>query len=124
MNNGTIVRKIGFAIIGVALFTPLWAQSTGRLSGLVRDPSGAAVGDAVVSLYRPAMTEAAVTTKTTNAGLFEFDALPPENYRVVIEKPGFAPYEVMNVQLSPGTETPLNAIQLALGQVVTSTDAR
>ncbi len=126
MTNKTLVRRIGFAVVGVALLAPAWGQSTARLSGLVKDPSGAAVGEAVVSLYRPAMNEPAVTTKTTAIGLFEFDALPPEAYKVVIEKTGFAPYEVTSVQLSPGAETTLNGIQLALGQqpTVVNTSAR
>src|SRR5689334_4690916 len=77
---------------------PAVAQSTGRLAGVVRDPSGAAVPDALVSLYRPGMTDPANQTKTTAAGIFAFDALPPESYRVAIEKAGFATYEATDVR--------------------------
>jgi hypothetical protein len=102
---------------------PAAGQSTGRLSGIVRDQTGAVVADAIVSLFRPGMTEPAVQTTTTRSGLFEFDALPPESYRVVVEKTGFAAYQANNVQLSPGTETPLNGIQLELGQQPTVVNA-
>src|SRR5947208_3173532 len=118
-----LIRLIACGALGSALFIPAWGQSTGRLSGTVRDQSGATVADAIVSLYRPGMTEPAVQTTTTSAGLFEFDALPPESYRVTIEKTGFAPYQANNVQLSPGTETPLNGIQLELGQQPTVVNA-
>src|SRR6202035_1742020 len=104
---------IGLVLAGVS--SPVSAQSTGGLAGVVKDPSGAAVPDALVSLYRPGMTDPANQTKTTGAGLFQFDALPPESYRVTIEKPGFALYEATDVRVSPGTETDLNGIALALG---------
>jgi hypothetical protein len=123
MNLRILIRVLSLGMLGTTLLSPMWAQSTGRLSGIVRDPSGATVSDAVVSLYRPGMTQPSEQTKTTNSGFFEFDALPPESYRVTIEKPGFAAYEATNVQLSPGTETPLNGIQLELGQQPTVVNA-
>lgn len=112
---------LGLALAGLS--SSLSAQSTGSLAGVVKDPSGAAVPDALVSLYRPGMTDPANQTKTTGAGLFQFDALPPESYKVTIEKPGFALYEATDVRVSPGTETDLNGIALALGQQPTVVNA-
>ncbi|HLJ45928.1 MAG TPA: TonB-dependent receptor [Bryobacteraceae bacterium] len=108
----------------VVLAAPaLWGQSTGRLSGTVQDPSGAAVPEAIVSLYRPGMTDPANQTRTTSAGLFEFDSLSPESYRVTIEKSGFALYEAKDVRVSPGVQTELNGITLPLGQQPTVVNA-
>jgi len=112
-------RLLSLTALTASLIAPVFAQSTSRLVGTVKDPSGAAVEDALVSLYRPAMNEPAVQSRTTNVGLFEFGAIPPESYRVTVEKSGFAPYEATNVPLSPGVETSLNGIVLVLGQQTT-----
>lgn len=107
----------------LGILSPVSAQSTGRLMGIVKDQSGAAVPEAVISLYRPGMTDPANQTKTTAEGLFQFDALPPESYRITIEKPGFAAYEATDVRVSPGFETTLNGITLTLGGTGTSVKA-
>ncbi len=116
--------RLNFLVgLSVLAAPALWAQSTGRLSGTVQDPSGAAVPEAIVSLYRPGMTDPANQTRTTSAGLFEFDSLSPESYRVTIEKSGFALYEAKDVRVSPGVQTELNGITLPLGQQPTVVNA-
>lgn len=118
-------RSYAWAALLIAVgCLPAMSQSTGRLTGTVRDPSGAAVPGALVSLYRPGMTDAANQTTTTAEGLFHFDAIPPESYRVTVQKQGFALLEQNNVRVSPGIETALNGLSLQLGpqgQVVSTT---
>ena len=72
-------------MIGTAL-----AQSptTGQITGIVKDPSGAVVSDARITLT----SAAGVQRETTSdgAGHFAFALLPPGNYQVQAEKAGFS----------------------------------
>src|SRR5258708_7712741 len=93
-----------------------WGQSTGRLTGVVKDQSGGTVEGARVSLYRPDGTEPELQTRTTSAGIFNFDAVSPLTYRLVVEKQGFSSFEITDVKVSPGVELPLNGIVLPVSQ--------
>src|SRR5436305_4295196 len=67
---------------------PALGQTTGRISGFVRDPSGAAIPSVSVTAR---MTEQQSTSKTvTNSeGFYDFVALPPGDYELVFEANGF-----------------------------------
>jgi carboxypeptidase family protein len=97
-----------FAVAVCALITPalLHAQSgTTSLRGTVVDKSGAAIGDANVSLTNAAQAIQR-QTKTSSSGSYEFPSLPPGSYVLTVEMTGFRKYEQKNIQLlvdSPGT---------------------
>lgn len=79
----------------------LMAQSstTGGLSGNVRDASGAAVANAKVVLTSPAMIGER-TTLTSASGTYQFSALPPGKYTLVITAKGFLTSKVqVNAEL-------------------------
>src|ERR1700676_5431889 len=86
-------------LLGVALMLRvphLSAQSLAGLaaiSGTVRDPSGAPVGEAVVTVAnRNIRLERKIVTN--NEGYFIASSLPPgPDYQVSVKKPGFAIYE-------------------------------
>src|ERR1700736_2187349 len=64
-------------------------QSTyGSITGLITDPSGAAIGDARVTLTNLGTAEKRVQP-TGSDGLYSFVNLIPGNYRVEVEKQGF-----------------------------------
>src|SRR5882757_1503988 len=64
-------------------------QSTyGSITGLITDPSGAAIGDARVTLTNLGTAEKRVQP-TGSDGLYSFVNLIPGNYRIEIEKQGF-----------------------------------
>jgi hypothetical protein len=64
-------------------------QSTyGSITGLVTDPSGAAIGDARVTLTNLGTAEKRVQP-TGSDGLYSFVNLIPGNYRIEVEKQGF-----------------------------------
>src|SRR5580700_7906876 len=64
-------------------------QSTyGSITGLITDPSGAAIGDARVTLTNLGTAEKRVQP-TGSDGLYSFVNLVPGQYRVDVEKPGF-----------------------------------
>src|SRR5437762_10013504 len=75
----------------IALLTsglPILGQTTGRISGFVKDPAGAAIPSVNVTAR---MTEQQSTSKTvTNSeGFYDFLALPPGDYELVFEVNGF-----------------------------------
>ncbi|MGH9401096.1 MAG: carboxypeptidase regulatory-like domain-containing protein [Terriglobia bacterium] len=70
-------------------FTPLWAQiDVGRVSGTVRDPSGAVAPGAQLTLTNQA-TGVAQTTRSSSTGTYVFVSVPPGVYTLKCEAPGF-----------------------------------
>jgi hypothetical protein len=81
-------------VLAVATFltTNLAAQvTTGQISGIVLDPTHAAVSNAVVTA-RNLETNAARKIITDREGLFAIPELPVSSYEVAVEKAGFAKY--------------------------------
>ena len=75
----------------------LAAQSTttGDVSGVVSDPSGAIVPGATVTL-KSNETGRTSTAETNSLGVYRFSLLPPGSYSLTISSPNFNP---ANVQL-------------------------
>jgi Carboxypeptidase regulatory-like domain len=102
---------LGLAALAMALFAlaipgNLRAQSgSTSLRGTVTDKTGATVTGANVSLTNAAQNLQR-QAQTSNTGAYEFQALPPGSYVLVIEMTGFRRYERKNLQLqvdSPAT---------------------
>jgi hypothetical protein len=97
----------GFVIILIAASLASAQTGTTSLHGTVADKTGAVIVGAKVTLsnarqglHREAMTN--------SAGEYEFLALPPETYALVVEMTGFRKYEQRNLQLLvnlPSTST-------------------
>ncbi|HEX8871829.1 MAG TPA: carboxypeptidase-like regulatory domain-containing protein, partial [Candidatus Acidoferrum sp.] len=95
-----------------------FAQSgaTGAISGTVLDVNGGAVADADVQIFSTA-TEAVVRhLNTTAEGSFQVTLLPPGNYRVVVNKSGFAEARASSIEVRV-TETTRLSISLKPGTV-------
>src|SRR5690242_13533921 len=89
------------------------AQS-GGIAGSVKDPSGAVIGGATVTIINNATKSVERTVQTTADGLFTATLLPPGDYTVSVKAAGFSSYsnkvEVLlnttsrvDVQLKVGT---------------------
>jgi hypothetical protein len=65
-----------------------FAQSTGTVRGVVKDPSGAVVPGASVVLTNTA-TQQKTEAVTTTAGTYSFVFLPPGEYSLTVDRPGF-----------------------------------
>jgi len=86
---------------------------TGSLSGQVTDPSGAAVGNALVHLKNQA-TGVVRSATSSSAGRYQFSLLAPGLYELTIEASGFKKFADDRVRLQVAQEATLNA-RLELG---------
>jgi Carboxypeptidase regulatory-like domain len=106
--------------IALALYTTLLiaahAQSyTSSITGIVTDPTGAAVANARVSITSDETGQIRTTT-TSRDGEYIFTSLPPGGYKVAILADGFSTREV-RAQLSVSQQLRLDA-QLKVGTTV------
>jgi hypothetical protein len=120
MNTNTHVRFMCrlVAILLSITFTGmrLDAQAVyGNIIGSVRDPSGAFVGGAKVTIKNIDQNFIANTT-TNDSGNFTLAQLPPGRYEVTVEKPGFNRTTQQNVTVSVGQSTTVDA-GLQIGEV-------
>ena len=72
-------------LIALAACIRCIAGTTGVLNGYVRDASGKAAANALVSVLSPSERE---KTYTDQHGFFVFLSLPPDVYSISVEKPG------------------------------------
>jgi carboxypeptidase family protein len=87
-------------------------RGNGRLSGLVTDPSGAALAGASVRLLDENNGVIAQTTTESN-GQYSFSGVSTGNYRVEVERQGFQKNLINGLNVTPG-ENQFNT-QLRLG---------
>lgn len=97
-----------------------WAQSssTGAITGVVTDASGATVPGADVAVISQSTGETARQLKSSAEGVFTASFLPPDTYRVEVTAKGFAKFAVPNVVVRV-TETASVNVVLQVGQVTT-----
>jgi Carboxypeptidase regulatory-like domain/TonB-dependent Receptor Plug Domain len=109
-------RALGIVAVTLALAATASAQSTGSISGTIKDASGAALPGVTVTLANPS---AAVTrTATTDAsGVFVSPLLPPGTYTVSAELSGFKKIERSHVILPTASRINLGDLVLEVGNV-------
>src|SRR6201997_213540 len=98
------------------------AQDTASLTGSVKDPSGAAVANADVTVASPARGINRTTT-TNSDGEDSVPALPPGSYDVSIAAPGFKKYEARGVILRVAQKS-RNDVTLQVGAATTSIEVQ
>jgi Carboxypeptidase regulatory-like domain len=108
--------------------------ATGALTGIVTDPSGAVIPN--VKVVATSVDTSQVRTVTTAGdGAYNFNLLPPGNYRIRFEATGFQPLEVpsvtvtvtetgtLNQTLPVGSQTQAVTVQADVETVQTATSA-
>ncbi len=94
---------------------PVMAQVSANLSGVVTDPSGAAVVGAQVTA-RSLDTGLSRTSSSDQRGRYQFFALPVGQYQMTIIKPGFAERVRSGIRLAVGQDADAD-VTLEVGQV-------
>jgi len=101
MNRVCSLRALGLALVLLLCTSLAFAQSDlGSISGFVKDPSGAVVPKARVSVRNEA-TGTERVTNTNDSGFYTVTNIPPGMYSVGAEAAGFKKYETKNNKLDP-----------------------
>lgn len=100
--------------LGLIFSLPIEAQLySGSLTGVVRDPSGAVVPGAKVTLTDVGK-QYDHTTRTDAEGRYLLRPLPPSTYRLVVDAKGFVPYARDSVVLDVNQNATLD-VSLRIG---------
>ncbi|HXW56341.1 MAG TPA: M56 family metallopeptidase [Candidatus Cybelea sp.] len=83
-------------------------NQSGKFTGTIYDPSGAAIPNATIIMIDHAADTRDMTTSDA-AGKFQFTGLPPGEYEFEAVKTGFKVYAVPTVTLDPGRDSTLDA---------------
>ena len=110
-----VLASVSFALV-------VEAQTLGRLVGTVRDPQGAVVGGAQVTIQNEATNEQRSLVSTQD-GRFVVPQLMAGSYTVKAVMRGFRTASYTNVKIDPGQEYSLS-IALALGAITEEMDVR
>ena len=96
------------------VFTPLvessaYAQgtTTGTVTGTVKDPSGALIPGATITLTDLA-TKNKFSSVTNKDGAYVVQNVPPASYSITAAKTGFATDQILSQDISVGTQTTAN----------------
>ncbi len=100
------------------------AQVTGRITGSVSDPSGAAVAKAAVSLLLHGGKRPLLSAATGNDGTFVIDQIRPETYDLVVESAGLRPFKIESLKVEPNRTVDLAAIKLELASTTQTMEVR
>jgi hypothetical protein len=91
------------------------AQTSGEITGLVTDPSSAALAGATVTATNKA-TGATRTVTTTSEGLYSFPSMPPGVYQLQVEQLGFKTAQFDDIKLEVQQTARLD-VAMEVGQV-------
>jgi hypothetical protein len=116
MAHGSAILRICLVLLAmVASITASAQTDTGRVTGMVSDPTGAAIPNATISITNLG-DNSTRTAVSDGSGNFNVSALPPGNYRAEVKATGFGsetePFrldvsqtQALNFKLAVGAET-------------------
>jgi len=109
MKNTTKTLCRALALLALLSLSRCFGQDVSGMTGVVTDPSGAAVPGATITLTNA--TRGLKFTQTTNAvGSYRFSEVPPgAGYEAAFSASGFAPLNVKNIYLTVATVRTQNA---------------
>ncbi|HEY7498593.1 MAG TPA: carboxypeptidase-like regulatory domain-containing protein, partial [Vicinamibacterales bacterium] len=111
-----VVRAIAGAIILLALAAPARAQlTTGTLLGTVKDPQGAVIPGATVTLTSETRGTTLPPVVTSGNGDFIFINVTADTYTIEVSIPSFKTLKRAGVSVNPGTRAAVGDLTLELG---------
>jgi Carboxypeptidase regulatory-like domain/TonB dependent receptor len=111
-------------MLGLAVSYGYSQATNGTINGTLTDPNGGSLPNAQVTLVNIGTADTRVQT-TNSSGFYQFNNLPPGQYRITVEQPGFkqlarGPIELqvdstlqINLSLVMGTATEVVTVQAA-----------
>src|SRR5437764_9792585 len=110
-----------FAVLISLIGTVAFAQSDlGLISGFIKDPSGATIPNAKVTVRNNSGVERQATTN--ESGYYIITNVPPGFYTVTAEAPGFQRYQSTDNKLDPSSNLVVDAT-LVVGSVTQTVEA-
>jgi len=110
-----VLHLLGCALLLFACAVASSAQTSAEITGLVKDPAGAAVSGASVTITNKA-TGANRNATTNSEGLYSFPSLPPGTYELKVEQTGFKISLNENIRLEVQQAARLD-VTMEVGQV-------
>src|SRR5262245_32933570 len=107
MKNAFRTSILGFVTILIVSGLLLAQSDLGTISGFVRDPSGASVPGATVTVKNQTGIERQVSTN--ESGFYTITNIPPGFYTMSADAPGFQRYESTNNKLDPSGRLAIDA---------------
>src|ERR1700759_1603962 len=116
MQTSRCISFFIFCTLATLLITGAMAQTTsGTITGIVTDQSGAIVPGAKIILIDEATKEQRETV-ASDSGEFVFAALRPSTYSMSVEKPGFQGFRQNDLVLTQNARLALGNIRMTVGQ--------
>ena len=114
------LARLKFACVALFLLLAVSAHAQFRTSiqGTVTDPDGAVVPGATLSL-KDNGTNHVITATSDSGGVFNFNALPADQFTLTASAKGFEQKVIENLQVIPEQPNSVN-VQLALGEATTT----
>jgi hypothetical protein len=103
------------AVLVVICGQSIAQTSKGTLAGEVRDPRGAVIASASVTVVSQETQETRTTT-TDSAGSFRIEAINPGTYGIHVDAPGFQAFDIKGVIVPASVVTTYNPV-IAVGPV-------
>jgi iron complex outermembrane receptor protein len=120
-----VIVSVLALLVGHSVSVPAQTTSSGNITGQVKDPQGASVPGANVSLYNRERTFSLSTT-TDSSGSYHFEKLGPGEYLIEAKAQGLASATAQQVIIERGKTTtldiPLELSSLRSTVVVTASD--
>jgi Carboxypeptidase regulatory-like domain/TonB-dependent Receptor Plug Domain len=111
-------RRAGYLLLGVFLVLPVFAQTTGVITGTITDSTSAVIPNAKVVVRNMGTGEERVV-QTNTSGFYVANSLPVATYEVEATAAGFKKTSRGNIQLSVADRLAIN-LSLAIGEVTES----
>jgi hypothetical protein len=112
--NSRVVRGLSMGTVLVCFVLQLaWGAVTGRISGTVKDPTGAVVPSAQITVVET-QTGIKTESKTDSAGFYSFPSLPVGHYELEVKASGFRDFKQTGLILDVNTALTID-IPLELG---------
>jgi len=112
------MTKLRFCLVVLAIvvltISALAQVQNGQFTGIVTDPSGAAISNAKVTVLNTA-TNFTVTNTTNDSGLYTAKELPVGPYKITVEAPGFKTSANTDLTINAGTIQRID-FKMQLGQ--------